>query len=86
MSYDILILKRTQKALAKLPQQDYQRVIDAINSLAFNPRPSGCKKMKGFPTWLIRVGVYRVIYEISDKKLIITVVDVGHRQEIYRSY
>lgn len=86
MNYDILILKSTQKALAKLPQQDYQRVINAINNLASNPRPSGCKKMKGFPTWRIRVGVYRVIYEISDKKLIITVVDVGHRKEIYRSY
>ena len=84
MSYDILILKRAQKALAKLPQQDYRRVIDAINNLASNPRPSGCKKLKDRPSWRIRVGVYRIIYEISDKKLTITVVNVGHRREIYR--
>ncbi len=84
MSYEISILRRAQKELAKLPQRDYQKVFDAISSLTSNPRPTGCKKLKGRPAWRIRIGVYRVIYEISDQKLIIIVVDVGHRKDIYR--
>ncbi|MEO1670657.1 MAG: type II toxin-antitoxin system RelE/ParE family toxin, partial [Cyanobacteria bacterium J06631_2] len=65
--------------------QNYKRNIsDAISNLAENPRPSGCKKLKGRPAWRIRVGIYRVIYKISDRQLIITVIDVGHRKDIYR--
>ena len=84
MSYDISILRRAQKSLAKLPQQDYQRIINAIYNLASDPRPTGCKKLRNRPAWRIRVGVYRVIYEINDNKLVITVINVGHRREIYR--
>lgn len=84
MGYEISILRRAQKELAKLPQKDYQKVRNAIRNLADNPRPSGCKKLKGRPAWRIRVGVYRVIYEISDQKLIITIIDLGHRRDIYR--
>ncbi len=84
MSYEISILRRAQKELAKLPQRDYQKVGDAIGNLAANPRPTGCKKLKGRPAWRIHIGVYRVIYEISDQKLIIIVIDVGHRKDIYR--
>ena len=84
MSYEISILRRAQKELAKLLQPDYQKVRDAIGNLAANPRPTECKKLKGRPAWRIRVGVYRVIYEISDQKLIIIVFDVGHRRDIYR--
>jgi mRNA interferase RelE/StbE len=85
MSYEIFILRRAQKALTKLPQKDYQNIISAINNLAINPRPSGCKKSKDRPAYRIRVGVYRVIYEISDRQLIITVINVSHRKEIYCS-
>ncbi|MEY2857269.1 MAG: hypothetical protein RLZZ74_1581 [Cyanobacteriota bacterium] len=84
MSYEISILRRAYKELAKLPQRDCKKVNIAINNLAINPRPSGCKKLKGRPAWRIRVGDYRIIYEISDQKLIIVVVDVGHRRDIYR--
>ena len=84
MSYEISILRRAQKELAKLPQSDYQRIRNAISNLANNPRPSGCKKLKGRPAWRIRIGDYRVIYEIRDRQLIIVVIDVGHRRDIYR--
>jgi mRNA interferase RelE/StbE len=84
MSYEIAILRRASKELAKLPQNDYKKINIAINNLAINPRPSGCKKLKGRLAWRIRVGDYRIIYEISDQKLIIVVIDVGHRRDIYR--
>lgn len=84
MSYQIQILRRAQKALSRLPTQDYERVRDAIASLANNPRPPGCKKLTGREGWRIRIGSYRVLYEIEDKVLIVTVIDVGHRRSIYR--
>jgi len=79
MSYEISILRRACKELTKLPEKEYKKVKAAINNLAVNPRPSGCKKLKGRLAWRIRVGDYRVIYEISDQKLTILVVDLGHR-------
>ena len=84
MSYEFFILRRAQKELAKIPQQDYLKIRDTIKSLALEPRPSGCKKLKGRPAWRIRLGVYRVIYEISDQKLTDTVINVGHRKDVYR--
>ena len=55
-----------------------------LASLEANPRPADVKKLKGRDTWRIRVGNYRVIYEIHDRILKIIVVDLGHRKEIYR--
>ena len=84
MSYQIQILRRAQKALSRLPRQDYERVRDAIASLADVPRPPGCKKLTGREGWRIRIGRYRVIYEIEDEVLVVTVLDVGHRRDIYK--
>ncbi|WP_394365405.1 type II toxin-antitoxin system RelE family toxin [Mucilaginibacter gotjawali] len=53
-------------------------------SLEKNPRPPGCKKLTGRKSWRIRVGDYRIIYNISDHLLQIMVIDIGHRKEIYR--
>ena len=84
MSYTLSILRRAQKALANLPNPDYQRIRDAIRNLAENPRPTGCLKLTGRPGWRIRVGVYRVIYEVEEQKKTVTVLDIGHRRDIYR--
>lgn len=84
MSYKIVIKKRVHKKLAKIPQKYNQKICQAITDLAINPRPPGCIKLEGRPAWRIRVGIYRVIYEIGDGQLIITVIDVGHRRDIYR--
>lgn len=62
-----------------------RKVLAAIEALAENPRPPSCKKLVGQDGWRIRVAnTYRVIYEIHDRVLLVTVVDVGHRREIYR--
>lgn len=84
MNYRIEILRRAAKALSKLPQQDYERVRDAIRDLGITPRPAGCKKLVGRDGWRIKVGRYRVIYDIEDAVRVLTVVDVGHRKDIYK--
>ncbi len=53
-------------------------------ALAENPRPTGCIKLTGMEAYRIRVGDYRIVYEITDRVLIVTVIDVGHRREVYR--
>jgi mRNA interferase RelE/StbE len=84
VSYAVNIRLSAQKSLGKIDRQDQDRIISAIESLSENPRPEGCKKLSGRPAWRIRIGTYRVIYEIQDGKLIIVVIDIGHRKEIYR--
>ena len=83
MNYSIIILRRAQRELAELRRDIYPRVRDAIQSLAQNPRPPGCLKLTGREGWRIRVGVYRVIYEIDDSERIITILNVGHRRDVY---
>ena len=83
MTYHVEILRRAAKSLAKLPPRDYERVRDAIRMLASDPRPSGCKKLSGRDGWRLRVGRCRVIYDVHDSVRVVTVVDVGHRKDIY---
>ncbi len=84
MSYELKILRRAQRSLGRLSQRDYERVRDAIRALADEPRPPGCRKLTGRDGWRIRVGRYRVIYEIDDTVRIVSVLDVGHRRDVYR--
>ncbi len=82
--YDVSISRRAQKELAKLPDHAYQSVRGAVRALAQNPRPPGSIKLTNRAAWRIRVGDYRVIYEIHDQQLVVIVVHVGHRRDIYR--
>ncbi|MCH7640257.1 MAG: type II toxin-antitoxin system RelE/ParE family toxin [Bacteroidetes bacterium] len=84
MSYRVEILRRAEKSLRKLPRHEFERVRDAIRALGDDPRPVGCKKLVGRDGWRIRVGRYRVIYEIEDTIRIVLILDVGHRREAYR--
>ncbi len=84
MTYTITILRRAQKELAGLPQEPYTRIRDAIRRLAEEPRPAGSKKLAGRTGWRIRVGSYRVIYEIGDPNHAITIMHIGHRRDVYR--
>ena len=82
--YSLLILPRAQKELAKLPASEYERVRDAIRSLAEAPRPPGSLKLSGREGWRIRVGDYRVLYDVDDKNQTVTVEHVGHQRDDYR--
>ena len=84
MSYAISILRRAQRELASLPPQSYERTKESILTLDEEPRPRGCQKLAGREGWRIRVGDYRVIYEIDDDRRTVTVLHVGHRRDIYR--
>ncbi len=84
MSYEIFILQRAQKELTKIEHNPYLHIVEAIRSLKENPRPSGCKKLTGRDGWRIRVGNYRVIFEINDSEKKIVVLHVGHRHDIYQ--
>ena len=83
MDYEVFILRRAQKQLAGLPKQNYSRIRDLLVALSANPRPSGCKKLTGREGWWIRSGDYRVIYEIDDDQRRVTVLDIGHRKDVY---
>ncbi|MFM7344799.1 MAG: type II toxin-antitoxin system RelE family toxin [Tagaea sp.] len=84
LSYRISIEKRAQKALRRLPSGILRRLHEAIDELSAEPRPPGCEKLSGRPGWRIRVGDYRVIYEIRDDALLVLVIEIGHRREVYR--
>jgi mRNA interferase RelE/StbE len=84
MSYSVGILRRAQKELAQLPKQEYERIKEAIKSLTQDPRPAGCKKLSGREGWRIRVGDYRVIYEINDPQQSLTILHIGHRRDVYK--
>jgi mRNA interferase RelE/StbE len=84
MKYTILIERYAQKQIMKLDKKVIPVIKSAIASLADNPRPHGYKKLKGEDAYRIRVGDYRVIYEINDNTIIVTVVSVGHRKDIYK--
>ena len=84
MTYAVSILRSAQKSLGSLHSVHQGRVVAAIRRLATSPRPPGVKKLTGRDAWRIRVGDYRVIYEIDDAALTVLVVDVGHRRQVYR--
>ncbi len=85
MEYRIIIPKIVQKQLRKLPANIYERIVEKIALLAGEPRPAGVKKLKGFENeYRIRIGDYRVRYEINDKQLTIIILSCRHRRESYR--
>lgn len=83
MPYQIQIRKSAQKQLDKLPDEVAEQLLDVIEDLAANPRPQGCKKLKGRSGFRVRKGDYRIIYDIYDNVLIVDVIAVGHRRDIY---
>jgi mRNA interferase RelE/StbE len=83
MAYTVTLKKRAIKALEDINEPYYSNIKNAIYALAKNPRPNGCKKLKGRDAYRIRVADYRIIYDIFDTTLIVDVIDLGHRKNIY---
>lgn len=84
MAHRIELTKAARRALASLPRNILKRVDAAILALAHNPRPPGAKKLEGQELYRIRVGDYRIIYAMEDERLVVLVVRIGHRREVYR--
>ncbi len=83
--YAVEVARRAVKSIAQLPRSDQQRVRAAIDLLAEEPRPPGCTKLAGEDSvYRVRIGDYRILYEVIDARLIVQVVRVGHRRDVYR--
>ena len=82
--YRLVFKKSVAKDLRDIPKKDVTRILKRLDSITEDPRGSGCERLSGQDRYRIRQGVYRIIYEIQDDVLIVTVVRVGHRREVYR--
>jgi mRNA interferase RelE/StbE len=84
MTFSISIKQSAAKALEKIPKDDRLRVISAIDQLKTNPTAGGVLKGEFAGLRRIRIGSYRVVYEVQDQKLVVLVIRIGHRREVYR--
>jgi len=83
-AYRIFLRKSVLKDLEKIPDKDLKKIIKRIESLAIDPRPPGCEKLSGQERYRVRQGNYRVIYSIKDRELVVWIVKVGHRRDVYK--
>ena len=84
MIYKVDVEKRAAKVLEKINEPEYSRLKTAILSLAKEPRPYGYRKLKGRDAYRITIGTYRIIYDVIDNRLLVKVIALGHRKDIYR--
>ena len=83
--YEVYVEKTAETNLKRLPTTTFHRIITEIRALAEDPRPSGCRKLAGSKNdWRIRIGDYRVLYEIDEKTKAVRIMRVRHRREVYR--
>ena len=83
--YSILIKPSAVKEIEAIPlKKDRRRIVERIGDLAENPRPPGCEKLSGQDKYRLRQGRYRIVYSIEDKDLLVYVVKVAHRKDVYR--
>ena len=83
--HEVWLERTAERNLERLSSDNFRRVVFRIKALSKNPRPSGCRKITGSVNdWRIRIGNYRVIYEIDDKKKSVKVLFIKHRKDAYR--
>ena len=83
-AYKVFFRKSVEKDFSIIPKKDLRKILQRIDMLADDPRPSGCEKLTGQERYRIRQRKYRIVYSIQDNKLTIWIVKVGHRSNIYR--
>lgn len=85
MAYKLEILPAAKRQLDRLPADARRRVSEAVNRLGENPRPAGVKKLAGEESlYRVRAGDYRIVYRIEDNRLLVLLLKIGHRREVYR--
>jgi mRNA interferase RelE/StbE len=82
--YKIIFRKSVAQDMRRIPNRDLRRILATIDSLSEEPRPLGVERLSGQEKYRVRQGNYRIIYEINDKEVIVIVVKVGHRKDVYR--
>jgi mRNA interferase RelE/StbE len=83
-SYELVFRKSVAKDLRALPKADIARILQRIRALATEPRPPDCEKLSAQERYRIRQGRYRIVYEIEDHRLVVLVVKIAHRKDVYR--
>ena len=85
--YEIEITRTAEKRLKTIPRQERGRIVDAMLALSRDPRPRGSRKLQGYAdVFRIRVGSYRILYSVEQRRLIIIILKVGHRGDIYQRH
>ena len=84
-NYSLAFKKSVAKDLRNIPNKDVKRILKGIELLCDNPRAEGCIKLSGQELYRIRQGMYRILYEIQDSELIVMVVKVAHRSDVYKT-
>jgi mRNA interferase RelE/StbE len=82
--FEILFKESVYKELKSIPKTDLKKILSKIESLANDPRPTGSQKLSGLELYRVRQGQYRIVYSIQDNELLIHIVKVGHRKDVYR--
>ena len=82
-AFELLLRPSVEKDLKKIPSADLRKILVRMEALRADPRPPGCVKLSGMEAYRVRQGNYRIIYEIQDAKLIVIVVKIGHRRDVY---
>ncbi len=83
-NYEVEFVASAQKELTKLPRQTNLRIAKAIHILSADPRKGNVRPMVGTTSWRLRIGDYRIVYDIFDKKLVILVIRIRHRKDVYQ--
>lgn len=83
-SYRVSLKQSVLKDLRPLPADDRARIMERIGALAQDPRPQGCEKLSALERYRFRVGDYRIVYALEDAELVVWIVRVGHRRDVYR--
>ena len=86
MAYVVVLKKSAEKELQRFPEKIHDRIVNCLVSLREKPRPFGAKKLHGREAYRVRVGDYRILYEIQDSASRVLIVTVGHRREVYRGH
>lgn len=84
-AYELRVRSSVAKDLRGIPKADLRRILVRMEALREDPRPAGCEKLSGTDEWYrVRQGVYRIVYSVDDRAVIVEVVRVGHRGAVYR--
>lgn len=83
-NYKVVFKESVSKDLRSIPNKDVARILQCMAQLQENPRPVGSEKLSGQERYRVRQGLYRIIYEVADELLVVTVVKVGHRKHVYK--
>jgi mRNA interferase RelE/StbE len=84
-SFKVTVKQSVAKDLRRIPKKEVARILKRIEALAVEPRPSGAEKLSGQEKYRIRQSIYRIIYEIKDEELVVMVVKIGHRRDVYKT-